>query len=67
MKKLSNIIKNNIIDNLIEGISTREVAKKFNVSQSKVSQIAKNVKGHIPKLKLGRPGKVSDQTKRYLV
>lgn len=67
MKKISIITKKNIINSLLEGISTREIAIKYNVSQSKVSQIAKEIKGDIPKVKMGRPSRVSDQTKRYLV
>ena len=40
---------------------------KYNISQSKVSQIAKEIKGDIPKVKMRRPSRVSGQTKRYLV
>ena len=67
MEKISITIKKNIINRLLEGIPTREIAMKYNISQSKVSQIAKEIKGDIPKAKMGRPSRVSGQTKRYLI
>ena len=67
MKRTSNTINNSIIDSLLNGESTRKVADKHNVSQSNVARIAKGIKEDLPKFKNGRPGKVSEQSKRYLV
>ena len=66
MKQVSNPIKENIIISLTQGSSTRDVAKQFKISQSTVVKYGKESVQNYPKRKSGRPGKISDQTKRYL-
>jgi transposase len=66
MKQVSNHIKENIIISLTQGSSTRDVAKQLKISQSTVVKYSKEIVQNHPKRKSGRPGKISDQTKRYL-
>jgi transposase len=67
MKQVSNPVKNNIIISLTQGLSTRAVAKKFKISQSTVVKYSKEITQDYSKRRPGRPGRISDQTKRYIV
>ena len=67
MKKLLSFIHNNIVEELKLGKSTRNIATKFKVSQSKVAQIAKSIKEDIPSFINGRPSKVSNTTRHLIV
>ena len=66
MKVLSQNLKNNIISNLKSGLSTRQVANKFAISQSVVQKIRKRYCGNVPASTGGRPKLLSCQDKRRL-
>jgi transposase len=67
MKAISPLIKDNIIIDLKSGLSTRQLASKYGVSQSKVSQIAKTIKEEIPPRNLGRPSQFTRESKIHLI
>jgi transposase len=67
MRKLSSTIHNQIIADLKLGMSTRCIAQKNSVSQSKVSQIAQTVRKDLPPSKAGRPSGVSPSTRRVII
>lgn len=67
MKALGPTKNKFIINDLKPGVSTRVVARKHSVSQTKVCQLAKTVKEYIPKPTVGRPGKISPKIRRLII
>jgi transposase len=67
MKPISPFVKENIIIELKSRSSIRQLASKYKISQSKVAQIAKNIKEDIPPRKSYRPTKFTKESKIDLV
>lgn len=66
MKPLSKTVKDNIIFQLKSGLSTRKIARKFDVSQAVVHKIRKRYCNDVPTSFGGRPKLLSCQDKRRL-
>lgn len=67
MKRLSNLVINGIKRLLHERKSAREIARKVGVSIGSVLNVRKEVLETIPILKAGRPSKISERARRFLV
>jgi transposase len=66
MKALAENIVNNVKQQLRQGKSAREVASNLNVSISSAIKIRNADKENIPAPKMGRPSKISNETRRNM-
>ena len=67
MKKISEEKRGIIINLLDSGLSAREIAKQCNVGRSTVNRIRNKLRPDINKPTGGRPDKLTNQTKCYIV
>ena len=67
MMRLSNLVVDEIKRLLHQGKSSREIAKRVGVSIGSVLNVRKEVLETIPILKAGRPSKISERARRFLV
>lgn len=67
MRRLDNSKSEGIRADLRNGMSTRSIAAKYYVSQSTVTRLRRTLPDIIPRLKAGRPGKVTPTSRRLMV
>ena len=59
--------KNNAINFILSGLSTRKIADRLKISRGSISNFRREISEELPEVKNGRPAKLSDQVKRSCV